>query len=107
MPNITYISPDGKQTKLNVKTGLTVMHGATINMVEGILAECGGALTCGTCHCYLNDHWIKIIGPAQGKEKLKLKQINNPTKNSRLSCQIKVTEALEGLTVTFPETQVW
>ena len=83
------------------------MHGASINMVEGILAECGGALTCGTCHCYVKDSWLKLIGTAQGKELQKINQVANPQANSRLSCQIRVTDQLEGLTITFPETQVW
>lgn len=107
MPLIKYISADGKETLLEVKNGSTVMHGAIINMVDGILAECGGALTCGTCHCYIDQAWIGITGTAKGKEKQQLYKVNTPMHNSRLSCQITIHDRLDGLIVRFPKSQVW
>jgi len=107
MPKINYIDANRKLTSINVPIGLTVMHGAVVNMVEGILAECGGALTCATCHCYIDEKWIGRIGPAQGKEKLMLNKVNEAKLNSRLSCQLKVTEEIEGLVVHLPKSQVW
>ncbi len=107
MPLINYQSIDGKTTQVDVAVGLTVMHGAVINMVEGILAECGGAMTCATCHCYIEQSWRKKIGFASAQERIKLKLVKKPKANSRLSCQIKVTEELDGLTVLIPDSQVW
>ena len=107
MPEINYIDAKNKITTLNVPVGLTVMHGAVVNMVEGILAECGGALTCATCHCYVDEKWIGLTGLAQGKEKLMLNKVTDTKRNSRLSCQLKVTAELEGLIVQLPHSQVW
>ncbi len=107
MPLIQYISANKKIKVIEVPVGLTVMHGAVINMVDGILAECGGALTCATCHCYIDDNWAVKIGPANAQERQKLKFVSQPKANSRLSCQIIVDESLDGLKVYLPESQVW
>ena len=107
MPKIKYIDANHKTTELEVSTGLTVMHGAVINMVEGILAECGGAMTCVTCHCYIDEQWLLKIGRAEGSEKHKLDKVSHAKSNSRLSCQITVTEEMDGLIVHLPKTQVW
>ncbi len=107
MPRITYISANNRKTVIDVPAGLTVMHGATINMVEGILAECGGAMTCATCHCYIDDIWLEKTGLPNEAEIKKLSKVFRPGPNSRLSCQIKVSEDLDGLIVYFPESQVW
>ena len=107
MPLIQYISADKTITEIEVAVGLTVMHGAVINMVDGILAECGGALTCATCHCYVDENWTNKTGFATAQEKQKLKFVNQPKANSRLSCQIAVDESLDGLKVYLPESQVW
>ena len=107
MPLIKYISDDGIETELDVANGLTVMHGAVINMVDGILAECGGAMTCATCHCYIDTEWLGITGIAEGKEKHKLNLVNRQQENSRLSCQITVNDELDGLIVRLPASQVW
>jgi len=106
MPKINYINANGSITTVNVAAGLTVMHGATTNMVDGILAECGGALTCATCHCYIDEKWACKTGIATKNEKQKLKLVNHIKHNSRLSCQITVDEQLDGLIVHFPESQV-
>ena len=107
VPFITYVNANGKKTTVSVANGLSVMHGAITNMVDGILAECGGALTCATCHCYIDKDWINVTGIAEGKEKQKLRKVNAPKSNSRLSCQITVSDDLDGLIVHFPESQVW
>jgi len=107
MPLIQYINADETITEIEVAVGLTVMHGAVINMVDGILAECGGALTCATCHCYIDDSWTDKTGLASAQEKQKLRFVNQPKVNSRLSCQITVDENLDGLKVYLPESQVW
>ncbi len=107
MPLIQYISANKQIMEIEVAVGLTVMHGAVINMVDGILAECGGALTCATCHCYIDDHWADKTGLATVQERQKLKFVNQPKANSRLSCQIIVDESLDGLKVYLPASQVW
>lgn len=107
MPLIIYIDSQGNKTEVEVAAGLTVMHGAVTNNVPGILAECGGALTCATCHCYIEPSWMNKTGIARGKEQQKLSRVNKPTTNSRLSCQIIVSEDLHGLIVKLPESQVW
>ncbi|PCJ45927.1 MAG: 2Fe-2S ferredoxin [Gammaproteobacteria bacterium] len=107
MPKIKYIDANHKATSIEVAIGLTVMHGAVVNMVQGILAECGGALTCATCHCYVDEKWLGKTGLAEGKEKLKLSKVKNTKANSRLSCQLKVTADLDGLIVHLPKSQVW
>jgi 2Fe-2S ferredoxin len=74
-------------------------------MKDGILGECGGVMSCATCHCYIDDAWINLTGTASGTELEMIEASSNAKPNSRLSCQIKVTEALEGLTVHLPESQ--
>ena len=107
MPLITYIDSNQKSTTLEVPLGSSIMLGAVVNMVEGILAECGGALTCATCHCYIDKKWIAKTGIASRTEQLKLNKVKATKANSRLSCQIPVTQALDGIIVHLPETQVW
>ena len=107
MPLIHYINANKKITDIEVPVGLTVMHGAVINMVDGILAECGGALTCATCHCYIDNSWSDKTGAVSAQEKQKLKQVYQPNEKSRLSCQITVDDNLDGLIVHLPESQVW
>lgn len=107
MPIIKYITANHTETEVSVAVGLSVMHGATVNMIDGILAECGGGLTCATCHCYVDEQWINKTGIATDKELEKLTLVNNPKMNSRLSCQIIITDDLDGLVVQLPESQVW
>ncbi len=107
MPLITYINAKDRQISINVPTGMTVMHGASINMIDGILAECGGALTCATCHCYVHPDWIDLTGTASDKENQTLAKVRQRKANSRLSCQLIVEEKLDGLIVYLPESQLW
>ncbi len=105
MPLITYINAKNRQTSIDVPIGMTVMHGASINMIDGILAECGGALTCATCHCYVHPDWIDLTGTASDKENQTLAKVRQRKANSRLSCQLKLNEELDGLVVHIPEQQ--
>jgi len=106
MPNITYVSHDGVTTTLEVRAGLSVMEGAVKNAVGGIDADCGGSCSCATCHVYVDPAWTDIVGgPASDDENDLLGLANERQPNSRLSCQIKVSDALEGLIVRMPISQ--
>lgn len=105
MPKVIYIKADGTHCAVEVPAGTTVMQGAMSNNIEGIVAECGGACACGTCHCYIDDVWSEKAGEAGEFERAMLECLNNVTPNSRLSCQITVTEELNGLIVRLPESQ--
>ena len=105
MAKITYITHDGSSRTLEVKTGLTVMEGAVKNNVPGIDADCGGACACATCHVYVDEAWTDKVGTASAMEESMLDFAEGVKPNSRLSCQIKVTDALDGLVVTTPESQ--
>ncbi|MGQ9425394.1 2Fe-2S iron-sulfur cluster-binding protein [Gilvimarinus sp. F26214L] len=106
MPKVTYFSPNGDQQDVDVPVGNSVMEGAIDNMIDGILAECGGACTCGTCHVYVDEQWLSKVGEAGDFEKDLLEVVIDPEPNSRLSCQIEVTEELDGLVVRIPKAQI-
>lgn len=105
MPKITYIAFDGEQTTIDAKEGMSVMQSAVNNGVDGIVAECGGACSCATCHVYVDEEWSGKLPEAQAMEKEMLDFVMSPQPNSRLSCQIKVTAELDGLVVNTPESQ--
>lgn len=105
MPLIFYTSHDGNTYEADVPVGTSVMKGAVDNGIDGILGECGGAMSCATCHCYVNDAWLEKTGTAEGSELDMIDATSDPKPNSRLSCQIIVTEELEGLSVDLPESQ--
>jgi 2Fe-2S ferredoxin len=107
MPKVTYVSVDGAQSVVDVPTGENVMRGALYNAVDGIVGECGGGLSCATCHCYIDAAWTAAVGgPAsQAEEELLESAAAEVKPNSRLSCQIEMTDALDGLIVHMPETQ--
>lgn len=106
MARVTYVEHNGTEHKIDVPTGDSVMRGAVNNMVEGIVAECGGGLACATCHCYVDDAWVDRIEPPSEAESQMLEAAASERKRgSRLSCQINVTEELDGLVVHLPETQ--
>ena len=105
MPKITYIEFTGKPHTIEVKTGQSVMEGAVRNNIPGIVAECGGSCSCGTCHVYVDPAWYdKTLPHGRGEADL-LDYKDDVEATSRLSCQIKVTEALDGLVVRMPEYQ--
>ena len=105
MPLITYIQANGDAYEAEVAVGQTVMSGAVDNMIDGILAECGGSCSCATCHCYVDAQWQEIIDGPSELEQGTLEAVLEPRDNSRLSCQIVVTQALDGLVVHLPENQ--
>lgn len=106
MPRVTYISHDGHEQEVEVPLGNTVMEGAVDNMIDGIVAECGGACTCATCHVYVDENWLDKVGEPGHFEKDLLEMVIDPADNSRLSCQIEVTEELDGLVVRLPKSQI-
>ena len=105
MPKITYIAFDGTETTVDAKEGMSVMQTAVNNGVDGIVAECGGACSCATCHVYVDEGWFDKLPEAQAMEKEMLDFVMSPEPTSRLSCQIKVTGELDGLVVRTPESQ--
>ena len=106
MPKVTYIEFSGEKRVVDVSLGRSVMQGAVENNVRGIIAECGGACSCATCHVYVDDSWTARLGAKSQDEDAMLDAVCEPRPNSRLSCQIAVTDALDGLVVAMPEKQV-
>ena len=105
MAKITYIEHNGTEHAIDVKTGLSVMEGAVKNNIPGIDADCGGACACATCHVYVNEDWLAKTGERSAMEESMLDFAEGVQENSRLSCQIKVSDELDGLVVTMPESQ--
>jgi 2Fe-2S ferredoxin len=105
MAKITYIQSNGTTDEIDVPNGQSVKDGAINGFVPGILAQCGGACVCATCQVYVDDSWFETVGAAEGMEEDMLDFAFNPKRTSRLSCQIKVTDALDGLIVYVPEEQ--
>ena len=105
MPKISYVSFNGIKRTVEVKEGLSVMEGAIHNNVPGIDAECGGACACATCHVKVDEQWAAKVEPANDMERNMLEFANGVGPTSRLSCQIRVTQELEGLVVHTPESQ--
>lgn len=105
MPKITYIEQNGTERTVEVPVGWSVMEGAVKNRVPGIDADCGGACACATCHVYVDPAWLAKLPPRQEMEEQMLDFAQDVKPNSRLSCQIKVSPALDGLIVRTPRTQ--
>src|SRR5918911_4250177 len=105
MPKITFIDSTGEARTVEAETGSTVMESAIKNMVPEIEAECGGACACSTCHVYVDEAWTEKTGTPAPMEEDMLDFAFDVRPTSRLSCQIKVTEALDGLVVRTPERQ--
>lgn len=105
MARITFIGADGSRYEVTAGNGSTVMENAIRNNVPGIEAECGGACACATCHVYVADEWRAATGEPEPMEEDMLDFAYDVRPNSRLSCQIRVTDALDGLVVTVPERQ--
>ena len=106
MAKITYIEHNGKSHTIDVANGLTVMEGAVQNNIPGIDADCGGGMACATCHVYVKDEWFNKILPKKEGEDDMLDQAYEPKTNSRLSCQIEVSEKIDGIEVNLPEKQI-
>jgi len=105
MPKITYIDNSGNSKTVNVSSGLSVMEGAIQNNIPGIDADCGGSMACATCHVYVQERWLGKLNKAEDGEQDMLDMAFEPKKNSRLSCQILISEEIDGLVVTTPEKQ--
>ena len=105
MPKITYRDFQGNSKTIEVENGLSVMEGAIQNDIPGIDADCGGSMACATCHVYVEEKWFNKLPKAEDAEIDMIDMAVEPKKNSRLSCQLIVSDELEGLKVTTPEKQ--
>ena len=105
MPKIVFIEASGKEHVVDAKAGESVMLAATGNMVPGILADCGGSCTCATCHAYLDERWADKSPPVGEDEAAMLEGALEVRPNSRLTCQVQVTEALDGAVFHLPVSQ--
>jgi len=106
MPKITYIDQDGTARTIDASLGATVMETAINNDIPGILATCGGSCSCATCHVYVDEAWFDRLPPPQLEENDMLDTAHDLKPTSRLSCQIVVTEEIDGLVVTTPPRQI-
>ena len=105
MPKIIYNDIQGNSKTIEVENGLSVMEGAIQNDIPGIDADCGGSMACATCHVYVEENWLNKLPKAEEAEVDMIDMAHEPKKNSRLSCQLIVSEELDGLIVTTPSKQ--
>lgn len=105
MPKVTFIEPGGALRVLEVPVGITLMEAARQNGISGVVALCGGACACATCHVYVDPEWFVRLEPAEDMELGMLESAWEPRTNSRLGCQVHVTAALDGMAVTVPRRQ--
>ena len=105
MPKINYKDNQGNCKTIEVENGLSVMEGAIQNDIPGIDADCGGSMACATCHVYVEEKWLDKLPKVEDAEVDMIDMAFEPKKNSRLSCQLIVSDELDGLKVTTPEKQ--
>ena len=105
MPKINYKDNQGNCKTIEVENGLSVMEGAIQNDIPGIDADCGGGMSCATCHVYVNNEWLDKLTEKEDGEEDMLDMAFEPKKNSRLSCQLIVSDKLDGLVVNIPSKQ--
>ena len=105
MAKIKYIDFQGNSKTIEIENGLTVMEGAIQNDIQGIDADCGGSMACATCHVYVEEKWLNKIPEAEEAEVDMIDMAIEPKKNSRLSCQLIVSDELDGIIVTTPKKQ--
>ena len=105
MAKITYIEHNGQSHTVEVKKGLSVMEGAVQNNIPGIDADCGGGMACATCHVYVTEDWFDKLPKKEDGEEDMLDMAFEPKKNSRLSCQLIVSDEIDGLVVNIPSKQ--
>jgi len=105
MSKITYIDSNGNSKTIDVENGLSVMEGAIQNNIPGIDADCGGGMACATCHVYVKEEWLNKLDKPEDAEQDMIDMAFEPKKNSRLSCQLIVSDKLDGLIVTTPSKQ--
>lgn len=106
MPKITLIEFNGQDHTIDAEIGKSLMQNALDNMVPGIDADCGGACACGTCHCFIAGDWSELAGTADPMEESMLGMRPDRTEASRLSCQIQVSDAMDGMVIRLPEYQM-
>ena len=106
MAKVTYIENTGNTHTIEIANGLSVMEGAVQNDIPGIDADCGGGMACATCHVYVNEEWLDKLPAKEDGEEDMLDMAYEPNKFSRLSCQLIVSDELDGLIVNIPEKQV-
>ena len=107
MPDITFISPDGRQHGFEAPSGVSVMQAAAGFGVPGLLAECGGSALCATCHVYVDEAWVdRLPAPDANEQDLLEGTASERRPTSRLSCQIRLTDAMQGLVLHLPERQI-
>ncbi|MDH3991967.1 MAG: (2Fe-2S)-binding protein [Gammaproteobacteria bacterium] len=106
MAKITLIEHGGQDHVIDAETGKSLMQNALDNLVPGIDADCGGACACGTCHCFVGDEWLSATGEVDAMEEAMLGMRPDREANSRLSCQIQVSDAMDGMVVRLPEFQM-
>ncbi len=105
MPKVIFIDSEGTKREVEAKPGMSIMEAAVQNMVPGIDADCGGACACATCHVYVNDEWMGKLKDKDEMEESMLDFAEDVRDTSRLSCQLLMSDELDGITVTTPETQ--
>ena len=105
MSKITYIDSSGNSKTIDVENGLSVMEGAVQNNIPGIDADCGGGMACATCHVYVKEEWFNKLDKPEDAEQDMIDMAFEPKKNSRLSCQLIVSDKLDGLIITTPSKQ--
>ena len=105
MTKIIFVTHENQTHTVDVQNGLTVMEGAVQNDIPGIDADCGGGMACATCHVYVNEEWLDKLPPKEDGEEDMLDMAFEPKKNSRLSCQITISDDLDGLTINIPSKQ--
>jgi len=106
MPKVTYVQPNGVSKVVEVRAGTTAMEAAVDNDVAGIVAECGGACSCATCHVYVDPAWTAKLPPPDAQENGMLECVLDRQSSSRLSCQIVLTPALDGLVLRVADEQI-
>jgi ferredoxin, 2Fe-2S len=105
MPRVVFTEPGGRRREIDAPVGITLMEAARQQGVQGVVAQCGGACACATCHVYIDPAWLAKLEPREDMEEGMLETAWEPRGNSRLSCQVHITAALDGLEVTVPERQ--
>lgn len=107
MPKVTFVSANGEKQTVESNAGDTVMQTALAQNIDGVIGECGGAMMCATCHCYVDDEWVERVGKASEDELVMLDFASSEVKpTSRLSCQIKVADENSGMVIHLPDSQL-
>jgi 2Fe-2S ferredoxin len=106
VPRITFVQPDGTRQTIEVPVGLSAMEAARVHDVPGIHGRCGGEVLCSTCHCYVEDPWLALLPARHEAESKLIDFVYDPRPQSRLACQLRVTDALDGLVLHVPTRQL-